>query len=207
MSTNGFAVKKNVLISRPVNSVALQLRALFCAMLLIAQRVVNVFVPVQLGRVVAALGTGAFPLKEIFIYIALRVLQGQQGVISSIRAFLWIPIGQTTYRHLTESAFEHVLSLSLEFHLGKRLGEVMSALGKGNAINTFLDSLIFQLFPMVADLGIAAIYLLVSFDPFYSLIIIAMGWTYLFVTIYMAKYRGRARRAMVARDRAMEAVK
>ena len=185
----------------------LQIRAFFCFLLLTAQRVINILVPLQLGKVVGSLGSGTIPIKQILIYTVFRALQGQQGVIASIRALLWIPIGQTTYRQLTESAFGHVLSLSLEFHLGKRLGEVMSALSKGSSINTFLDSLIFQLFPMVADIGIAAAYLLVTLDPFYSLIIIAMGWTYLFVTIYMAKYRGRARRDMVNKDREMDAVK
>lgn len=147
------------------------------------------------------------PWKELMLYTLFRTLQGQQGVIASIRALLWIPIGQAAYRRLTETAFEHVLSLSLEFHLGKRLGEVMSALSKGAAINTFLDALIFQLFPMLADIAVAAAYLLLTFNPMYSLIIIAMGGIYLFVTIYMAKYRGRARRRMVNEDREMEAAK
>ncbi|KAL6834305.1 putative transport protein [Trichoderma sp. SZMC 28015] len=191
----------------PSTSLSLQIRALVCVLILIAQRVVNVLVPFQLGQTVAQLGSGVIPYKELFIYIICRAVQGQQGVLASIRALLWIPIGQATYRHLTQSAFEHVMSLSLQFHLGKRLGEVMSALSKGSALNTFVDSLLFQLFPMVADVGVAAVYFLVKFDPFYSLIILTMGGSYLFVTIYMAKYRGRARREMVNRDREMDGIK
>jgi ABC-type transport system involved in Fe-S cluster assembly fused permease/ATPase subunit len=168
---------------------------------------VNVLVPIQLGKVIASLGKGKMPVQEISLYITYRIFQGQQGILSSTRSLLWIPVGQSAYRRVTETAFRHVLSLSLEFHLGKRLGEVLSALSKGSSINTFLDSLIFQLFPMVADLGIAAVYLLFTFDPLYSLIILGMGGLYLFTTIYMAKWRGRARREMVNQDRQMEAVK
>jgi ABC-type bacteriocin/lantibiotic exporter with double-glycine peptidase domain len=193
--------------SRPSDSRALQLRAIFCFVLLVLQRLVNILVPHQLGVVVAALGAGTIPYGKIAIYVILRGLQGQQGVIGSIRALLWIPVSQSTYRRLTSSAFEHVLSLSLEFHLGKRIGEVMSALSKGSALNTFLDGLVFQLFPMVADLWIAAAYFLIEFDAFYSLIVIAVSWLYLFATIYMAKYRGRGRREMVNREREMEAAK
>lgn len=192
---------------RPSDSRRLQLRAVFCFFLLILQRVVNILVPRQLGFVVASLGSGTIPYKQLAIYLVLRGLQGQQGVIGSIRALLWISVSQSTYRRLTSSAFEHVLSLSLEFHLGKRIGEVMSALSKGSALNTFLDGLIFQLFPMVADLWIAAVYFLVEFGAFYALIVISVTWLYLFVTIYMAKYRGRARREMVNREREMEAAK
>jgi len=68
-------------------------------------------------------------------------------------------------------------------------------------------SFAFQLFPMVADLWIAAAYFFIVFDPFYALMVIAVTWFYIFMTIYMAKYRGRARREMVKREREMEAAK
>nr|QPP19365.1 Pen6 [Penicillium steckii] len=191
----------------PTGSTAMQLRAIVCLFILVAQRIVNVLVPLQLGRVVATLGRDRIPYMDLSIYVICRAIQGQQGVLASIRAILWIPFGQATYRKLTERAFQHVLSLSLEFHLGKRQGEVMSAMNKGSSLNTFLDSLIFQLFPMVADIGIAAASLLVAFDPFYSLIILTVGGLYLFVTIYMARYRGRARRQMVLCDREIDAIR
>jgi ATP-binding cassette, subfamily B, vacuolar membrane transporter HMT1/ACLQ len=192
---------------RPSDSRALQLRAIFCFFLLIAQRIDNILLPHQLGVVVKALGRGAIPWVQLALYIIFRALQGQQGVIGSVRALLWIPISQSTYRRLTSAAFEHVLMLSLDFHLSKRIGEVMSALSKGSALNTFLDGFAFQLFPMVADLWIAAVYFWFQFDAFYALMVITVTWVYLYVTIYMAKYRGRARREMVSREREMEAAK
>lgn len=147
------------------------------------------------------------PWKQIALYCLYRGLQGQQGVIGSIRAILWIPISQSLYRRLTSAAYEHILALSLDFHLSKRIGEVLSALNKGGALSTFLDGFAFQLFPMVFDLGIAAVYFFISFDAFYSIIIIGVMWSYVFATIYMAKYRGRARREMTNRNRDMEAAK
>lgn len=83
----------------------------------------------------------------------------------------------------------------------------MSALSKGGALNTFLDGLLFQLFPMVVDLWIAAVYFSVMFDAFYSLMVISVTYFYIYITIYMAKYRGRARREMAKRERQMEATK
>ncbi|KAI1422006.1 putative transport protein [Xylaria sp. FL1777] len=191
----------------PSDSRALQIRSIFCFFLLICQRVVNILVPHQLGVVVAELGPGRIPHFHLLTYIILRGLQGQQGVIGSFRALLWIPISQSTYRRLTSAAFEHVLLLSLDFHLNNRIGEVLSALSKGSALNTFLDGFAFQLFPMVADLWIAAVYFMIEFDFFYALAVISITWTYLYVTIYMAKYRGRARREMTTRERELEAAK
>jgi ABC-type bacteriocin/lantibiotic exporter with double-glycine peptidase domain len=184
-----------------------QLVTVFCFILLLLQRVINVMVPRQLGLLVEGLGYNTIPYSKIALYCIYRGLQGQQGIIGSLRAILWIPISQSLYLRLTEATYSHVLLLSLDFHLSKRIGEVMSALGKGESLNTFLDGFAFQLFPMVFDLAIAAVWLFISFDAFYSIIVVAVMWNYVFVTIYMAKYRGKARREMTTRDRNMEAAK
>ena len=175
--------------------------------LLIAQRVLNILGPFQLGVLVEALGYGRIPYRDIALYCLYRGLQGQHGVIGSIRTMLWIYMSQSLYRRLTCAAFEHVLLLSLDFHLSKRIGEVMSALSKGGSLNTFLDGFVFQFSPMVFDLGVAAVYLFITLDAFHSIIIIGVLWSYTYVTIYMAKYRGRARRVMVQRNPEIDAAK
>ena len=180
---------------------------MLCAILSASQRLINILVPYQLGILVDSLKEGKLPYKEISIYVLLQGLQGQQGILGSVRALIWIRISQSLYQRLTVAAFEHVLSLSLDFHLSKRIGEVISALNRGSALNTFFDGFAFQLFPMVFDLGVAAVYLFVRFDAFYSLVVIGVMWSYIYMTVYMAKYRGRARREMAKRDREMDAKK
>ncbi|KAI0390337.1 ABC heavy metal transporter [Xylariaceae sp. FL0594] len=187
--------------------VRLQLRIILCFVLLFSQRIVNILAPHQLGILVDSLGTGRLPHRHLLLYVFLRGIQGQQGVIAALRAILWIPVSQSTFRRLSSEAFQHILCLSLDFHQSKRVGEVISALSKGGALNTFLDGLIFQLFPMVADLWIAATYFYFNFNAFYSLLVISATWFYIYITIYMAKYRGRARREMAKREREMEAAK
>jgi ABC-type transport system involved in Fe-S cluster assembly fused permease/ATPase subunit len=61
---------------------------------------------------------------------------------------------QYSYRELSTRAFEHVHSLSLDFHITKKTGEVLSALSKGAAINTFLEQILFQIFPVIVDLAL-----------------------------------------------------
>ncbi|KAL1604777.1 hypothetical protein SLS60_004317 [Paraconiothyrium brasiliense] len=191
----------------PSNSSRQQLIFLVSLLLMIGQRMINFLVPWQLEILVESLGRGKMPYKNIALYVLCRGLQGQQGILGSLRAILWIPVSQALFRRLTCSAFEHILGLSLDFHLSKRLGEVMSALNKGSALNTFLDGFAFQLFPMVFDLGVAAVYFLIRVDAFYSLIVIGVMWSYVYMTIYMAKWRARARREMATKDREMDAAK
>ncbi|KAI0444368.1 hypothetical protein F4803DRAFT_511685 [Xylaria telfairii] len=191
----------------PSNAPLHQATVLLCVLLLIAQRVVNILVPLQLGVLVDSLGYGKIPYKEVVLYVVYRGLQGQQGAIGSARSVLWIPVSQSLFRRLSCAAFEHVLGLSMDFHLSKRIGEVTSALSRGSAINTFLENFLFQVFPMLFDIFVASVVFFFKYDAFYTLIVLVIMWAYIFMTIYMAKYRGKQRRDMATKAREMEATK
>ncbi|KAF5008106.1 hypothetical protein FDECE_5590 [Fusarium decemcellulare] len=191
----------------PKDSPIYQLIVVICLVLLVCQRLVNVVAPLQLGVLVDSLGEGRIPYKEIILYVVYRALQGNQGALGAARSVLWIPVSQSLFRRLSCAAFEHVLGLSLEFHLSKKVGEVTSALSRGSSINTFLESFCFQVFPMVFDIFVAGIVFFVKYDAFYTIIVFFIMWSYVFLTIYVAKYRGKQRRDMATKAREMEAIK
>ena len=112
-----------------------------------------------------------------------------------------------SYRELSTKAFEHVHSLSLDFHITKKTGEVLSALSKGAAINTFLEQVLFQIFPVGIDLALACIYFLIYFDGYFALIVLAVMTLYIFATIKITDWRTGLRRDMVAKSREEFAIK
>jgi hypothetical protein len=189
----------------------LQIVVVVCFALVLVQRGVNVLVPYQLGVITNILsgesGPIRLPWKEIGLYVLYRLLQGSNSLIGAARATLWIPVQQYSYRELSIASFEHVHSLSLDFHLGKKTGEVLSALGKGNAINNFLDQVTFNVIPMIVDLAVAVGYFLIAFDAYYALVVLVMTFWYIYLTIRLAKWRADARRKMVNADRYQDAVK
>ncbi|KAJ5988762.1 hypothetical protein N7481_003972 [Penicillium waksmanii] len=197
----------------PSKSRRLQIVVVACFTLVILQRVVNVLVPIQVGNITTALvdqqGSSSFhvPWIEIFLYVFSRWLQGGQGSLSSLRSSLWIPVSQYSYMELSTAAFEHVHGLSLDFHLGKKTGEVLSALSKGSSINTFLEQVTFQVVPMLFDLIIAIGYFLIYFDVYYALVVGISTFGYLYVTVRMAQWRAEIRRQMVNASRQEDAVK
>ncbi|KAJ6187413.1 hypothetical protein N7519_002321 [Penicillium mononematosum] len=197
----------------PSKSRRLQLIVTFCFGLLICQRVVNVLVPHQIELITGSLTKSSesddfqVPWIQICLYVVYRWLQGSQGLLSSLRSSLWIPVSQYSYMELSTAAFEHVHSLSLDFHLGKKTGEVLSALSKGSSINTFLEQVTFQVVPMLVDLVIAVVFFLVSFDVYYALAVGISTFGYLYVTIRMAQWRAEIRRQMVNASRQEDAVK
>ncbi|KAK4234412.1 hypothetical protein C8A03DRAFT_47245 [Achaetomium macrosporum] len=194
----------------PSKSVRLQLVVLLCFILVILQRVVNILVPAQLGVVTDVFDNnkaGDAVWLELALLILYKLLQGPSGLLGSLRSILWVPVSQHTYRALTTAAFEHVHSLSLDFHLGKRTGEVLSALNKGASINQFLEQVTFQVVPMLVDLLVAIVYFYVRFGPMYALFVSIITFYYLYLTIRMAATRADQRRDMVNADREEEAVK
>lgn len=204
----------------PKDSLILQFQVLVCFVLVIIQRIVNALVPLQIGEVVkkleaavrdveggGLLTTKNFPLKDFAILGLLWILQGQSGLLGSLRSLLWIPVSQYSYRGLTTAAFNHVHSLSLDFHLSKRTGEVLSALNKGSAINQFLEQVTFQVVPMLFDLFLAISVLYYKYGVLYSEINLIDTCWYLYMTIKMASTRADQRREMTNADREEEAVK
>lgn len=190
----------------------LQIVVLVCFVIVICQRYVNLMVPDLIGRIVDNLaGEGTdkpkSPWVAIIIFISFRFIQGNNGLLGAIRSALWIPVSQYSYRELSVAAFEHVHSLSLDFHLGKKTGEVLSALGKGSSINTFLEQVTFQVVPMIIDLAVAIGYFLIKFDAYYALVISVVTFWYFYLTIRMAQWRAEIRREMVNADRDQDAVK
>ncbi len=189
----------------------LKLVVVVCFLIVILQRGINVLVPNQVGRITDDLsgehGPVHMPWGGICLYIFFRMLQGGQGLLGAIRSVLWVPVSQYSYRELSVASFEHVHSLSLDFHLGKRTGEVLSALGKGSSINTFLEQVTFQMVPMVVDLFVAMAYLLIVFDAYYALVIAVVLFWYIYITVRMAQWRVEIRRIMVNADREQDAVK
>jgi ATP-binding cassette subfamily B (MDR/TAP) protein 6 len=78
----------------PAHDVKLQVLILICVLLLIAGRVVNVLLPYQNKVLVEGLKRGEFIWKDILVFVGLRFLQGNVGVINTLQNCIWIPVGQ-----------------------------------------------------------------------------------------------------------------
>ncbi|KAL8686944.1 MAG: hypothetical protein Q9218_006748 [Villophora microphyllina] len=196
----------------PAKSRRLQIVVVICFVLVMLARVVNLLVPIQVGHITNILAGEegqniGIPWGQICLYILFRLLQGGNGLLGALRSTLWVPVSQYSYQELSTASFEHVHGLSLDFHLGKKTGEVLSALSKGSSINTFLEQVTFQVLPMLIDLGVAIGYFLIEFDAYYALVVAIVTFAYLYLTIRLAQWRAEIRREMVNYSRQEDAVK
>ncbi|KLO97429.1 vacuolar membrane protein HMT1 [Fusarium fujikuroi] len=150
--------------------------SLFC---ILATRVFNILVPRQLGIVADQLLAKQNPFHALFIWLIMS-LASHDVVVGLIESLAKIPIKQYSYRSLTNAAFNHVLSLPMEFHSERDSAEVMKAIEQGEALTNVLDMLIIEILPTVIDLAIAFVFLYWKFNSYVALAM-AIG-SVLFVT-------------------------
>ena len=202
----------------------LQLRVVVCFLILVAVRVINVYVPIYYKKIVDGLTsnssasaldrslhivlpqTGLFlPLASVLLYVLLRFLQGgsvgSMGVANNLRSFLWIRVQQYTSRRLQVDLLDHLHSLSLRWHLGRKTGEVLRVMDRGTqSINNLLSYVLFSIAPTLVDIAIAIVYFVVAFSAWFGLIVFLTMVAYILFTISITEWRTKFRRVMNEKD-------
>ncbi|CAG8623735.1 1773_t:CDS:2, partial [Ambispora gerdemannii] len=201
-----FKMKKIVPFLWPSDNIRLQIYILICMLLLVAGRVVNVLLPYQNKILIERLTEYKFAWQEILFYVFLRFLQGDVGLLKIVQNILWIPIGQFTTREVSVKMFDHLLNLSLRFHLNRKTGEILRVQDRGvSSIVSILSYFLFNIVPTLVDIGIAVIYFTVSFDLYFGMIVFVTMSSYIIATIAVTQWRTKFRREANLLDNAMEA--
>lgn len=65
---------------------------------------------------------------------------------------------------MSQMAFNHLLSLSLSFHLRRKTGEILRILDRGAAINRIFELLLFNILPVFIDIFVAIGVFIWKFD-------------------------------------------
>lgn len=198
----------------PKKDFLLQLNVIICVLLLVAGRVMNLYVPIyqkNIGKFffrkfinssvlfilifiisVDSLTGTSFRWDWILIYVSLKFLQGggvgSMGFLNNLRSYLWIRVQQFTTREIEVELFRHLHSLSLRWHLGRKTGEVLRVMDRGtDSINNLLNYILFSIFPTIVDILVAVVFFIAAFNWWFGLIV--------FTT--MALYIGELRRFLL----------
>jgi ABC-type transport system involved in Fe-S cluster assembly fused permease/ATPase subunit len=140
-------------------------------------------------------GAGRVPWSPLTLFVLFRWLDSGSGV-QALQQYLWMPIDQYTHRSLTVAAYNHLMSLSYDFHSNKKTGEVWSSIAQGRSVNGFIESILFQVGPMLVDLCIAFAYFFWAFDAYMALIVAAVSVVYLWATFKLSAMRTDLRREL-----------
>ncbi|XP_018309483.1 ATP-binding cassette sub-family B member 6, mitochondrial [Mycetomoellerius zeteki] len=190
----------------------LQLRVIFCFMLLLSGRLINLYVPIYNKKIVDSVTI--IPVKFrwdiVLIYVTFKFLQGGgtggMGVLNNLRSFLWIRIQQYTTREVEVELFRHLHGLSLRWHLGRKTGEVLRIMDRGtDSINNLLNYILFSILPTIIDIIVAVLFFISAFNKWFGLIVFVTMVLYIAVTIVVTEWRTKFQRRMNLADNAQKA--
>jgi ATP-binding cassette, subfamily B, heavy metal transporter len=181
-------------------------RVLFALGCLVAAKLANVGVPLVLKALVDALDLKAgdprallvVPAGLILAYGALRL---SVTLFTELREFLFYPVAARVARQVALQTFEHLLSLSLRFHLERQTGGISRDIERGSrAIHSLLNYFIYNILPTLVEISLVIGLLATQFDAWFGAITFAALVLYIGYTITVTEWRTHFRRAMNEQD-------
>jgi len=187
----------------PRDSFELRARVVVALTLLIAGKLVNITVPLLYKQAVDAL-TGAaaaaiaVPVGVIFAYGLARVMS--QG-FNQLRDGVFAKVAQRAVRRIALSAFRHIHSLSLRFHLERRTGGLARAIERGIAgIEFLLSFMLFNVIPTLFEIIVVSAILWRLYNWQFAAVTLATIVVYIAFTFIVTDWRVRFRREMNERN-------
>ncbi len=181
-------------------------RVLVALSFLVAAKLANVGVPLVLKQLVDALDLKpgdprtalVVPVALLFAYGALRL---SITLFTELREFLFYPVAARIARRVSLEAFEHLLALSLRFHLERQTGGVSRDLERGSrSIQSLLNYTIYNILPTLVEITLVISLLSAKFDGWFAAITFGTLVLYITFTVTVTEWRTHFRRAMNEQD-------
>ncbi|KAK7428114.1 hypothetical protein QQZ08_005353 [Neonectria magnoliae] len=160
---------------------------------LAGKRALNVLVPRQIGIVTDKLLNHESPYEALVIWLLFTLSNDDFG-LGLILALVKIPIQQFSYRQISNAAFNHVMSLSMEFHSDRDSAEVMKAIEQGGSLTNVLDTAITDILPTFVDLTVAYGLLYWKFNILVSLAMVAASVAFVSLEVFTSNWNIENRR-------------
>ncbi|CAO2652312.1 Nn.00g005950.m01.CDS01 [Neocucurbitaria sp. VM-36] len=184
----------------PRNNAKVQLSIVVSLLAIGGQRVLNILVPLQLSVIADKLLDRNLPYKEVGIWFLLSALDSYSG-LRMIENLATISIKQFSERQITNAAFSHVLSLSMDFHPERDSAEVMKALEQGSSLTKLLKTAVCESLPTVVDVTVTLFILYWKFGVFVSLVMLFACALFLGLEIFTSRWKVEPRRRSAKAER------
>ena len=155
-----------------VHEVRLRLSYLGLLIIKVAQRGLNILVPLSLGWVVDRLSPleGKFPAAAIVMFLALRFLNSGVG-LTWAEGLLWYLIERHCLLKLRLATYNHIMSLSYDFHSSKKSARLWQTVYQGSTVVSLFQTIAFQMLPMAIDLALAVLVFWFVFDGYIAFVV------------------------------------
>jgi len=173
---------------------------------LVAAKLANIGVPLVLKGLVDALSLKpGDPRSVLVVPVAILVGYGllrlSITLFTELREYLFYPVAARIARRVSLEAFEHLLQLSLRFHLERQTGGVSRDIERGSrSIQSLLNYTIYNILPTLVEIAMVIALLSAKFDGWFAAITFGALLLYIGFTVTVTEWRTGFRRAMNEQD-------
>ena len=181
-------------------------RVLVALACLVAAKLANIGVPLVLKSLVDALALKPGDPRSVLvvpvaILIGYGALRLSITLFTELREFLFYPVAARIARRVSLEAFEHLLQLSLRFHLERQTGGVSRDIERGSrSIQSLLNYTIYNILPTLVEISMVIVLLSAKFDGWFAAITFSALVIYIAFTVTVTEWRTGFRRAMNEQD-------
>jgi ATP-binding cassette, subfamily B, heavy metal transporter len=165
---------------------------------LILAKVATVTTPLYLKHVIDALSVPptllAVPVAALVGYGFARLMG---SLLGEVRDAVFARVIQGTVRTVARSVFEHLLNLSLRFHLARQTGGMSRDIERGTkGIGFLLNFTVFNILPTLLEIAMVTGILLSRYQGWFAVVTLGTIGIYVVFTLSVTEWRTVFRRSM-----------
>src|SRR5690606_34217203 len=169
---------------------------------LVAAKVASVMLPVYLKDIVDQL---SLPRTALVLPVAALLAYGfariSSSVFSELRDALFSKVTQGSIQRIATTIFTHLFGLSIRYHLERQTGGLSRDMDRGTkGVGFLLNFTLFNILPTLLELSMVMVILLVRYDIWFAVVILATIAAYIVFTLVVTERRMVMRRRMNSLD-------
>lgn len=177
-----------------------KLQVLLAFILLFSGKLGPLIMPICLKFIVEALSgyERKFPYDWIIVYGLLRFFSTS---FDELRTICWASVSASQEKDIAAQTFEHIHSLTMEWHLSRKTGTILRSCSRGaSSFSTVLGVFIFQIFPVLLQVLVVSVFLLIYYKWYFGVLTFGIIVFYVLFTFLTTEWRNKYRRVMNTAD-------
>jgi len=174
-----------------------RVRATCAYVCMIGSQICTVVAPFYIGYAANALGDGSLDfrlaLQHCGTYVALNYLAQQ---LTETQNCVYQEVRSSAYRTIASTIFAHLLSLSIDWHLKKRMGVALRVIDRGQtSADNVVKYLVLRLVPAIGGIFAVCVLYIVKFNVAGISIVLFLGiFLYALLTVKLTIWRKEIRK-------------
>jgi hypothetical protein len=202
-STTSVAVDYDLQQQQQYNRINIinRLRAIGTWVCVIVSKYCTIVCPIYLGKASTALAHADY-YHCIYYTVLYNVISWFGTTFKEGQSLMYLKVKQAAFIQLSQTAFYHLHTLSLDWHLQKKLGEVLRSMDRGiSACDTVMNYLFLWLVPAIIECIVVCI-IFATYFQYIPLAITVFYFVFFYIvwTIALTVWRKKFRKALVLHD-------